>query len=140
MPGRHRGSWLPSWTILLLGGAAWTDGLGRLLGGKHLCERLDGKRDALSTADAQSNDAALQPVAPHRVNEPGRENGAGRADRMAVRDGAALDIDDLLRQAEFACHHDGDGRERLVYLEALHLIERPSRALERSLDGRDGPE
>lgn len=38
---------------------------------------------------------------------------AGRADRVAVRNGAAFDIDDVIGKSEFTRNHDGDGRKRL---------------------------
>ena len=53
-----------------------------------LRQRLDGERDALPAADAQRDDAALEAVAPHGVNEARSEDGAGRADRMSVRNRA----------------------------------------------------
>ena len=92
-------------------------------------QRFDRKRDALAAADAQRDDAALEAVAAHRVNELRGQHRAGRADRMAVRDGAALDIDDVFGQSELARDHDGDGRERLVDLDALDGADVPAGAL-----------
>src|ERR1700729_2994336 len=71
-------------------------------------QRFDRKCDALAAADAESNQAALLTVAAHRVDELRGQHCAGRADRVAVRNGAALDIDDLVRQSELARDDDGD--------------------------------
>src|SRR6266550_6970291 len=90
----------------------------------RLRQRLDGERDALAAADAQRDDAALEAVAPHRVNEARGEHRAGGADGMAVRDRAALDVDDVLGQPELAGDRDDDRREGLVDLDALDLAER----------------
>src|SRR5216684_4086587 len=102
--------------------------------------RFERKRDALPAADAEGDHAALQAVAAHRVDEAGREHGARGADRVTMRDGAALDIDDVGREAELARHGDDDGGEGLVDLDALDLAEGPARAGERLLHRRDRPE
>ena len=60
------------------------------------------ERDALAATDAQRDDAALEAVAPHGVNELRGQDRAGGADRMAVRDGTALDIDDIFGESELA--------------------------------------
>ena len=59
-------------------------------------QRLDRQGDALPAADAQRDDAALAAVALHRVDQSCRQHRAAGADRMAMRDGAALDVDDVL--------------------------------------------
>jgi NAD(P)-dependent dehydrogenase (short-subunit alcohol dehydrogenase family) len=40
------------------------------------------QRGALATADAQRDDATLETITSHGVNEPRREHGTGCADRM----------------------------------------------------------
>ena len=82
----------------------------------------------------------LEAVAAHRVQQARRQHRAGRADRMAVRDGAALDVDDVLRQAELARDGERHGGERLVDLDALDVAERPAGALQRLPHGGHGPE
>jgi hypothetical protein len=74
------------------------------------------------------------------MNETRREHGPGRADRVAVRDGAALDVDDVRRQAKLAHHRDDDGREGLVDLNPLHRAETPTPTVQRLFDGRDRAE
>jgi hypothetical protein len=59
-------------------------------------KRFDRKRDALSTTDAKGDQAARQTVAAHRVDQLCRQHCAGGTDWMAVRNGAAFDVDDLL--------------------------------------------
>ena len=83
-------------------------------------QRFDRERDALAAADAQSDQTALQTVPAHRVDELGGQHRAGRADRVAVRNSAAIDIDDLVGQAELACDDNGDRRERLIDLRTLY--------------------
>jgi hypothetical protein len=82
-------------------------------------QRFDRERDALAAADAQSDKAALQAVAAHRVDELRSQQGAGRPNRVAMSDRAAVDIDDLVRQAELARDDDGDRRKRLIDFRAL---------------------
>ena len=56
-----------------------------------------------------------------------------------MRDRAAFDIDDVLRQAQLAHDHQHDRREGFVDFDALDVPERPPGAGERLLDGRNGP-
>src|ERR1700719_662506 len=104
-----------------------------LLGGDLKCER-----DALAAADAQSHDAALETVAVHRVDEAGRQHGARRSHRIAMRNRASFDIDYILRQTELARHDDRDRRKRLVDLDAIDVGELPPGAVERLAHRWDG--
>ena len=47
-----------------------------------LGEDLKRERDTLAAADAQRDDAALETVAAHRVDQSRRQHGARRPDRM----------------------------------------------------------
>ena len=60
-----------------------------------LVQHFDRQRDALAAADAQRDQAAREAVAAHRVDEFGGEHRAGRADRVAMGDGATFDVDDV---------------------------------------------
>jgi len=80
----------------------------------------------LAATDAQGHEASPQAVATHRMDQAGGQNGACRPDRVTVRDRAALDVDDVLRQAELARHDDGDGRERFVDFDPLDVAEPPA--------------
>ena len=57
---------------------------------------------------------------------------------MAVRDGAALDIDDVLAEAEFVDEGDGDCGKGFVDLDAFHRTQRPGRTRQRLSDSRHG--
>src|SRR5713226_3289566 len=72
------------------------------------------------------------------MNETCRKHGSGRADRMAVRDGAALDIDDILRQPELARDDECDRCKGLVDLDTLYRPEAPAGALQRLLHRGNG--
>jgi len=56
----------------------------------------------LATADAQRDDAPLQAVVLQRVKQPRRQNRSRRTDRMSMRKGTTLDVDDILGEAELA--------------------------------------
>jgi hypothetical protein len=58
---------------------------------------------ALSPADAQSDQAALQTVAAHRVDKLRGQHRAGCADRVAVCNSAALDIDFVIASFPLSC-------------------------------------
>src|SRR5260370_2871353 len=84
-------------------------------------DRLECERDALAAADAHSDDPAPEAVATHRMDEAGCQHRAGGADRMPVRDRAALGIDDVARQPELARDGNDGRREGLLRLAALDL-------------------
>src|SRR5262249_34994195 len=86
-------------------------------------DRFECERYALAATGAEGGDAAVQDIASHGMEEPGREHGAGCDDRMAVGYGAAFDIDDVGRQPEFARDDDSDRRERLVDFDALDVAD-----------------
>ncbi len=71
----------------------------------------------------------LPPAVLHRVQQTGRQHGAGCAYRMAVGDRAAFDIDDVLRELQLALAGERDRGERLVDFDAVDIGHRPSRAL-----------
>src|SRR4051794_39334392 len=102
----------------------------------RLLDRLECQRDALAAADAQRDHAALETIAMHRMDEPRREHSAGRADRMAVRHGAAFDIDDVLRQAKLLRHRQRHRREGFVDLDAFDVGKLPAGAFQRLAHGR----
>ena len=62
------------------------------------------------------------------MNEARREDGPRGADRVAVGDGAAFDVDDLLRQAKFARDDNDDRRKGLVDFDTLHRADIPAGA------------
>ena len=64
---------------------------------------------------------------------------AGGADRMAVRDRAAFDIDDVLGKPELAHDGEGDRGEGFVDLDALDVADRPAGALSAWRTAGTGP-
>ncbi len=54
-----------------------------------------------------------------------------------MRDRAAVDVDDVVRQAQFRCNGQGHGGKGFIDLEAFDIGKRPMCTLERLLDGRD---
>ena len=66
-------------------------------------------------------------VSLHRMEEAHGQYRTRRADRVAMGDRAAFDVDDVLRQAELLRHGERDRRERLVDLDALYVAETPIR-------------
>ncbi len=54
---------------------------------------------------------------------------------MAQRDGAAVDVDDLLADAQDLRRVNGNPGERLVYLHEIEVIGAPPGLLERELPG-----
>ena len=73
--------------------------------------------------------AALLAVALQGVHERRQDARAGRADRMAERAGAAVDVDLLVRDADVLHRRHGDDREGLVDLEQIHVGGLPAGAL-----------
>src|SRR5918995_3200869 len=57
---------------------------------------------------------------------------------MTEREGAAVDVDDIGVDAEYACGVDRDAGKGLVYLDEIEVIRSPSCFLERELPGVSG--
>src|SRR6056297_1227387 len=91
---------------------------------------------ALTAADAQRYQTAPDTVARHGVQQPGGQHCPGRPDRVAMRDGAAFDIDDVLGQVQPIGYRNGDGRKCLVDLGAFHIACRPPGAVKRLMNCR----
>src|SRR5262245_10879893 len=72
--------------------------------------------DALTAPYTQRDDAPTEAVAMHRVQKTGGQHCAGRADRMTMRNGSALDIDNIVGEAELLSNSKRHGREGLVNL------------------------
>src|ERR1700754_2561662 len=80
----------------------------------------DDQSIALATAAAQRSDAGATTAALELEREVQREAGARHADRVAERDGTAVDVDLLRVDAELLRGHHADRGERLV---DLHQVE-----------------
>src|SRR5688572_18042594 len=85
--------------------------------GRH----ADDQSVALTTTTAQrrGTHAAATPL--QLQSEVQGDAGAGHADRVAQRDGAAVDVDLVLGNAELLGRHDADRRERLVDLDQVEV-------------------
>ena len=82
------------------------------------------ERDTLAAADAKRHDATTQAVALHRPCKPRRQDRARRADRMAMCDRAAFDIDDLFIELRLASNRDrGEG---FVDLDPFDVLDGPA--------------
>src|SRR5215207_3228991 len=77
---------------------------------------LDAHGDAHAAADAEGGEAALRIALLHFVEEGDEDPCPGGADRMAERDRAAIDVDDLGVPAEVLVDRAGLRREGLVGL------------------------
>ena len=75
-------------------------------------DSFERERNALAAADAQGDDPTPQSVAAHRVDEAGRQNRASGTDRMAMGNGAAVDIDDVRREPQLVRDGNDDSRRR----------------------------
>src|ERR1043165_855276 len=94
---------------------------------------LDAHRDAHAAADAQARDALLRVALAHLVEQRDEDAAARGADRVADRDGAAVDVD----LARVPAHLVVDGarlrREGFVDLEEVEVLRLPAGALQRLL-------
>ena len=79
---------------------------------------------ALAAAAAQRGRAEAAAAAPQLEQEGEGHAGAGHADRVAEGDGAAVDVGDLVGDAEVGHRGDADGGERLVELEQVDVADR----------------
>src|SRR5215467_13196209 len=94
---------------------------------------LDDERDPLSPADAERGDAESRIAVLHGVKERHQHTSAARADRVAERDGPAVHVDAVLRDAELTQHAERLRGERLVQLPEVDLLTPEPGFLERLL-------
>ena len=100
---------------------------------------LDHGRQPLADADAEGGDSVPRLAPPELPRERGHEPGAGAAQRVAERDGAAVDVEAVLVDAELARAGEDLSGERLVDLDQVDLIEGEAGGVEGAADGRTGP-
>ena len=100
----------------------------------------DGEQDgvALAAAAAQRGGAEAAAAALELVQQGEGDPGAGHADRVAEGDGAAVDVDDVVGDAEVLHRGQADGGEGLVELEQVDVADRLAGALEAATMARDG--
>src|SRR5271157_1375582 len=87
--------------------------------------------DAHAAADAQRGEAFLGVAPRHLVEQGYQDAGAGCADRMPERDGAAIDVDFAGIPAEVLVDRAGLGGESLVGLDEVEVLDLPAGLLER---------
>src|SRR3954452_2308673 len=85
---------------------------------------------ALAAAGADRREPEPAAAAPQLVRERREDACARGADRMPERDGAAVHVDPLRVGAEELRRVEDDRGERLVQLDALHVLDRAAGALE----------
>ena len=110
-------SWF-RWMTLRVGLLAVEDGS---------ADRLDGHGNSLAAADAQGGDAALAAGVLQSGQERDQQPRAAAADRVAQRNGPAVDVGLRRRQAQFLAARQGDDGEGLVELEQVDVWRRSSR-------------
>src|SRR5580658_5757040 len=81
---------------------------------------LDGDRGGLAAANAQGCDAPLFAPAAQRVNQSRQDSRPARANRVAQRTGATVDIDALGCEPQFTNRDHRYHCEGLVDLEEIH--------------------
>ena len=96
-----------------------------------------GQGDALPAADAQGGEALLRVATDHLVQQGHQHPAAGRADRVAKGDGAAVDVDPGGIPAQFPTHRQGLRGEGLVGLDQVQLLQAPAGLVERATGGGD---
>src|SRR5262245_30705917 len=97
----------------------------------------DAHGDAHAAADAQRRQALLGVALLHLVEQRHENARPRRADRMAERDGAAIDVDLRRIPAEILVDGAGLRREGLVRLDEIEVAGLPARLLERGAARRD---
>src|SRR3954453_17133265 len=94
---------------------------------------LEDHRVALAAARADRRHAEAAAATPQLVHQRAENARAPRADRVTERDGPAVHVDLLLVDAEHAHRVDGHGREGLVDLEQVDVVDAEAGLLERLL-------
>ena len=97
---------------------------------------LDDDGDALPAADARRADGELLATTAQLVDEVRRDARARRAERVAERDRAAVDVGPLAVEAELLLDGEVLRRERLVDLDEIDVADLEPRAVQRAADRR----
>ena len=88
------------------------------------------ERYSLSATDAQRDNSTLNTVALHRMQKSRREYCSGRTNRMTMRNGTTLDVDNILRQTKVLGDRNGDSGECLIDFDALYICSFPASTFE----------
>ena len=98
---------------------------------------LHGDGGGFAAADAEGGDAASQILRFERMQQRDDQAGAGGADGMAERAGAAIDVELLARDAEIALRRHRHHGEGFVDLEQIDIADAPADLVEQLVDRRD---
>ena len=104
-----------------------------------LMQALEDQGDALAAADAKGNNAPLDAVPLHRMEQPRGQDRAGRTDRVPMSNGTAFYVHNILCKAELTRNRNHDGGKGLIDLDAFDVSDRPIGAGKGLMDGRDRP-
>jgi alkylation response protein AidB-like acyl-CoA dehydrogenase len=102
----------------------------RALGLPRPLNPLDDARGRQRAAGAHGDQGQVRVAPLQLVQGGGQQPGAGRADRVAERDRAAVDVDPVLVRLVHPHPGQRDRRERLVHLEQVDVGDRHARPLE----------
>ena len=95
---------------------------------------------AHAAAHAHRDQAVTRLSPPHFVEKRRRQLGAGAAERVAERDGAAVDVQSLRIDWQLAQAGNHLCGKRLVQLDQIHLLERQSGELQHFSNCRHRPD
>src|SRR6476619_5965414 len=93
-------------------------------GGEGSAEALEDHGHALAAADAHGLEAELLVPALQAVEQRGGDPRAGGAERVALRDRAAVHVEPVEVDAQVLVRRDDLGREGLVDLDQVHVVDR----------------
>lgn len=93
-------------------------------------KRLNRECDRLATTDTQAGDSTAATGALQGVEQSHQNPRSTRANRVAERDGSAVDIQLLRGNGQFALRHHGNGCESLVDLKEIGAGNAPAELFE----------
>src|SRR5688500_4086306 len=96
---------------------------------------LDGERDAVASAKAQTRDSALQTSLLQRIEQCRQDARAAGADRMPERHCSSVDVHLARIDSQLTKDSDQLHRERFVNLEQVNVLELPADLLRHLADG-----
>src|SRR5262245_12526778 len=92
----------------------------------NVCLPFHRERDRVSAAETERRDPALRAAPSHLVEQGDEHARAARADRVAERDRAAVDVDARRVELQLACDGHRLNREGLVELDEVDVAALPS--------------
>src|SRR4029079_7340285 len=98
---------------------------------------LHRERDAVAASQTERRDAPREPPALQRIEQCGQHASAAGSDWMPERNRAAVHVDFLLRDPQFAKHGDHLDGKRFVDLEQVAILEFPAALLRTLATGFD---